>query len=603
LVCSFIPSFVFANKEGNPVVSGSWLDEVMENIRNEEYKPSIQESDYKGERFNAPKYHLVNRANNLRAYFDGNGMELIPRVITDEENWNLKIKSIAVTSGNNDKKIFNNVDVALDGDNILCTGDGIKIVYSNSESGIEQNLSIEEQIEGEGILSIDFIIETENLDIAQEKDKFVLSGKEDEIIYQITAVEDANGKEISYSLSGNEGNLSISPDNDNVVYPIKITTNITSTNPSAPNLSVSTSAKGRGLSLTPSWVAEPNQDSTYFGCSVSSAGDVNGDGYSDVIIGSIRYDNGQTDEGRAFVYYGSSGGLSTSPNWTAESDQANALFGNCVSSAGDVNGDGYSDVIVGVYQYDNGQTDEGRAYVYYGNNYGLSLIPTQSLTNGSHLVQLGNATGSGGVQLNLRGRTPAGRGKVKLQWEIKPLGQPFNGTSLSESSSWYSTGVNGITISEDATGLSQATAYHWRVRLKYSPLNYNGSVHSRWLSIGPNGWNETDFITTSLSGIEDYTDGSANLQLSVFPSISMNIFSINFYVSEKDAKEDISLKVYNKAGMVVKNLFAGKKPAGRYGISWNGTNNSSQPLPNDIYFISLKKGEEKPLVKKIVLLR
>jgi hypothetical protein len=59
--------------------------------------------------------------------------------------------------------------------------------------------------------------------------------------------------------------------------------------------------------------------------SVASAGDVNGDGYSDVIVGAYRlFDNGQTDEGRAFVYHGSASGLSTTPNWTAESNQASA---------------------------------------------------------------------------------------------------------------------------------------------------------------------------------------------------------------------------------------------------------------------------------------
>jgi hypothetical protein len=161
----------------------------------------------------------------------------------------------------------------------------------------------------------------------------------------------------------------------------------------------------------------------------------------------------------------------------------------------------------------------------------------------------------------------------------------------------------GIEISEDVTGLNEATAYHWRVRLKYDPVTYNNAVHSRWLSIGPNGWNETDFITTSMAGIEDYTEGNANVQLSVFPSISTNIFSIRFSVSEKDAKEDISLKVYNKAGIMVKNLFTGKKPTGIHTITWNATNNLSKTLPNDVYFITLKKGKGKNSVSKIVLLR
>ena len=129
-----------------------------------------------------------------------------------------------------------------------------------------------------------------------------------------------------------------------------------------------------GLSTIANWTAESNQIDACFGYSVSGAGDFNGDGYSDVIIGAYRYDNGQTDEGRAFVYYGSAAGLSANPNWIAEPNQDSANFGNIVSSVGDVNGDGYSDVIVGAYRYDNGQTNEGRAFVYYGSAAGLSVI-------------------------------------------------------------------------------------------------------------------------------------------------------------------------------------------------------------------------------------
>ncbi|MCK4528402.1 FG-GAP repeat protein, partial [candidate division WOR-3 bacterium] len=132
---------------------------------------------------------------------------------------------------------------------------------------------------------------------------------------------------------------------------------------------------GTGLSTTPDWMDESNQAGAYFGYSVSTAGDVNGDGYSDMIVGAHAYDNGETDEGRAFVYYGSGTGLSTTPDWTAESNQASAYFGWSVSTAGDVNGDGYSDVIVGAYGYDNGETNEGRAFVYYGSGTGLSTTP------------------------------------------------------------------------------------------------------------------------------------------------------------------------------------------------------------------------------------
>ena len=56
------------------------------------------------------------------------------------------------------------------------------------------------------------------------------------------------------------------------------------------------------MSASSNWIAEGNQAYSYFGYSVSTAGDVNGDGYSDVIIGAIVFDNGQNDEGAAFVF-------------------------------------------------------------------------------------------------------------------------------------------------------------------------------------------------------------------------------------------------------------------------------------------------------------
>jgi hypothetical protein len=102
----------------------------------------------------------------------------------------------------------------------------------------------------------------------------------------------------------------------------------------------------------------------WFGISVSGAGDVNGDGYADVIVGARGDDpGGNTNAGSAYVYSGKDGSVL----YTFHGDSEDEWFGRSVSGAGDVNGDGYADVIVGAYRDDlGGNTSAGSAYVYSG---------------------------------------------------------------------------------------------------------------------------------------------------------------------------------------------------------------------------------------------
>jgi hypothetical protein len=101
-----------------------------------------------------------------------------------------------------------------------------------------------------------------------------------------------------------------------------------------------------------------------FGVSVSGAGDVNGDGYADVIVGAPGNAAAGSAAGGAYIFYGgpSAGAVA---GLTLTGEAANDNFGFSVSGAGDVNGDGYADVIVGAYLYEDGGRFDGPPYVFY----------------------------------------------------------------------------------------------------------------------------------------------------------------------------------------------------------------------------------------------
>src|SRR5262249_38828077 len=115
----------------------------------------------------------------------------------------------------------------------------------------------------------------------------------------------------------------------------------------------------------------------FLGYSVDGAGDINGDGLADVLISARGVDGpagGNT--GAVYVIFGRTGSfpmtievstLNGASGFTLRGAAALDGAGSTVGGAGDVNGDGYDDVIVGANGADpNGVTDAGQSYVVYG---------------------------------------------------------------------------------------------------------------------------------------------------------------------------------------------------------------------------------------------
>ncbi|HTO68627.1 MAG TPA: FG-GAP-like repeat-containing protein [Myxococcota bacterium] len=118
------------------------------------------------------------------------------------------------------------------------------------------------------------------------------------------------------------------------------------------------------------------------GIGFGPAGDLNGDGYSDYVVGSPGWDDSLVDAGKFTPVYGGPCGPACGPAYTVpsnawEGDQAGAEQGWSVTGAGDVNGDGYDDVVVGAPDYTSPSgAAAGRMQIYLGGPTGLSTTPS-----------------------------------------------------------------------------------------------------------------------------------------------------------------------------------------------------------------------------------
>ena len=140
------------------------------------------------------------------------------------------------------------------------------------------------------------------------------------------------------------------------------------------------------------------------------AGDVNGDGFDDIIVGNRYNDTTNTDMGAAYLYYGSSAGFveSTRVTWlgnptvySASSAYHYDYFGYDVAGLGDINGDGYDDVAVSAPYHDSNGADAGKVYIYLGSANGISATADYSRYGsdsdyfGMNLKKVGDVNGDG----------------------------------------------------------------------------------------------------------------------------------------------------------------------------------------------------------------
>ncbi len=146
------------------------------------------------------------------------------------------------------------------------------------------------------------------------------------------------------------------------------------------------SASGLSTGRVRAW--DGGQAQLRMGTHVSNVGDVNGDGLHDIGVGAWKYDGGESHEGLVQVFLGGQVIPEATADFEFESDQIDAELGT-IRSAGDVDGDGYGDVLIGAGLYDTTLTDAGRVWLHFGSSTGLSSTADETFDGDTAGDELG----------------------------------------------------------------------------------------------------------------------------------------------------------------------------------------------------------------------
>jgi hypothetical protein len=321
---------------------GAWLERAQSSIAAREYWASES-----GGGLQAP-----NRAHDLRTWFEPTGIRLHARTAPGSPA--LLGLQIAGVGRREPLAVVEAGQVVSVQARVEIRRDGLVEWYENRSDGLEQGFTLARRPDGEGPLVVELGVALATASLRGDEVRLrTPAGRT--LHYAKLFAEDAAGRALAARFEvPDPACVRLVVEDAGAAYPLLIDPLVWS---------------------TPDHTIASGQSDGEFGQSVASAGDVNGDGFADVIVGAPEYDAGQVDEGAAFVFLGSSGGITaaspSAANAQIESNQTTAILGDSVASAGDVNGDGYSDVIVGARLYDDGETNEGAAFVFHGGPSGI----------------------------------------------------------------------------------------------------------------------------------------------------------------------------------------------------------------------------------------
>lgn len=209
---------------------------------------------------------------------------------------------------------------------------------------------------------------------------------------------------------------------------------------------------------------------------------------------------------------------------------------------------------------------------------------------GSAHVASGVSDSPSGFLLKSLGRTPQGRGRVRLEVEVKPAGVPFDGAGLVtglETDTGAPAGAgSAVSLSKLVSGLAPGTLYHWRLRTASDSPFF---PRSPWLSLPYNAVTESDVRTAEGgSGVASSPEASVHLWLG--PSAPNPFGTATQFAYTLPEAGHLRLAVYDVQGRQAALLADENRRAGHYTARWDGRDRRRSKLPSGVYFLLLEFG-------------
>jgi len=369
-----------------------------------------------------------------------------------------------------------------------------------------------------------------------------------------------------------------------------------------------------------------------FGSSIASGGDVNGDGFHDLIIGAPNDD--YDAHGRVYIYFGGPQ-VDNQYDVMLEGEDHFDMFGRSIDIAGDINQDGYDDLIIGASQ--DLKQEDGQAYLIYGGDQisltnsvlfegdsakvfgsfgrvvsGLGDINADGLSDfaimACHYFRIFSGIDNKILEIYLDkndGSFYSIRGKNDIDGDnitdLILIGYLKFVNNQNYTRLLFYNGRNDI----DTTYNEEIAYGHYFDVSNIGDLNNDGNKD---IIVGDLYEGRGKIFFYSFGEINSIYEGKQiiinNFQINQnYPNPFNNQTQINYYTPHNC---DIDFNIYDSQGRKMRSLISKKQNAGNYSIIWDGKNDAGVPVPSGIYFYQLVlrgSGNQQIITKKMVYLK